>query len=76
MLWRTLIRLIIPLLIDNAHLQFLTLSQQVNCVVFDKTGTLTIGAPVVVNANLFKDINIQEFTSLAAAVEVCTYIVD
>ncbi|XP_042039194.1 probable copper-transporting ATPase HMA5 [Salvia splendens] len=48
--------------LENTH--------KVNCIVFDKTGTLTIGAPVVVNANLLKDINIQEFTSLAAAVEV------
>ncbi|XP_057797951.1 probable copper-transporting ATPase HMA5 [Salvia miltiorrhiza] len=48
--------------LENTH--------KVNCIVFDKTGTLTIGKPVVVNANLFNDINIQEFTSLVAAAEV------
>ncbi|KAL1551901.1 putative copper-transporting ATPase hma5 [Salvia divinorum] len=48
--------------LENTH--------KVNCVVFDKTGTLTMGAPVVVNVNLLRDINIQEFTSLVAAAEV------
>ncbi|KAL8556863.1 hypothetical protein ACS0TY_004367 [Phlomoides rotata] len=55
-------------LIKGGHA--LETTHKVKCIVFDKTGTLTIGKPVVVNTNIFKDVSVQEFTSLIAAAEV------
>ncbi|KAL2925736.1 putative copper-transporting ATPase HMA5 [Bienertia sinuspersici] len=49
--------------------QALETAHKVNCIVFDKTGTLTEGKPVVVSTRLLKQILLQEFYEMVAAVE-------
>ncbi|XP_021735852.1 probable copper-transporting ATPase HMA5 [Chenopodium quinoa] len=50
--------------------QALETAHKVNCIVFDKTGTLTEGKPVVVSTRLLRQMVLQDFYKLVAAVEV------
>ncbi|XP_040990210.1 probable copper-transporting ATPase HMA5 [Juglans microcarpa x Juglans regia] len=50
--------------------QALESAHKANCIMFDKTGTLTVGKPVVVNTQLLKKMERQEFYVLIAATEV------
>lgn len=44
-------------------------THKVHYIVFDKTGTLTIGKPIVVGTRLFKNMALQSFYTLTAALE-------